>query len=203
MMAFAGNGWNDNIFDLKYDIAITGNYAQSMFQWFCVGNGVVDLSEVCKKLDFSGATNITSLFQNAKAKNITLDLSSCTNASNAFNCNSGGSVDYITLKVTENLTNAGSMFLYNTSLTNLTFTDDSVLAVGLTLQRCHNLTKESIVSVINALSTTTTGKEVKFSLTAVNKVFETSSGAADGSSSAEWQALKDTKSNWTISAITV
>ena len=60
------------------------------------------------------------------------------------------------------------------------------------------LTKESITSVINALSTSTSGLTVTFSKTAVNKAFETSEGANDGSASSEWAALIATKSNWNI-----
>ena len=60
------------------------------------------------------------------------------------------------------------------------------------------LNRASITSVINALSTTTTGLTVTLSKTAVNKAFETSEGAADGSTSAEWLALVATRSNWTI-----
>lgn len=60
------------------------------------------------------------------------------------------------------------------------------------------LSKASHISVINVLSTTTSGLTVTFSKTAVNKAFETSEGAADGSTSDEWTALIATKPNWTI-----
>ena len=65
----------------------------------------------------------------------------------------------------------------------------------------HVLSKASITNVINVLSNTTSGKTVSFSKKAVNKAFETSTGANDGSTSAEWQALIATKSNWTISLV--
>lgn len=61
------------------------------------------------------------------------------------------------------------------------------------------LDKESIESIMNALSTTTTGLTVTFSKNAVNSAFETVTGAKDGSTSAEWLALVATRSNWTIS----
>jgi hypothetical protein len=60
------------------------------------------------------------------------------------------------------------------------------------------LTKASIESIINVLSTSATGKTATFSQTAVNNAFATSTGAGDGSTSAEWTALKNTRTNWTI-----
>jgi hypothetical protein len=64
---------------------------------------------------------------------------------------------------------------------------------------CTKLTKASITSAINGLNDSVTGKTVSFRLVAVNKAFETSEGANDGSTSAEWQSLVGTKPNWTIS----
>jgi len=63
------------------------------------------------------------------------------------------------------------------------------------------LSKASLISVINALSSTTTGLAVTLRLSAVNVAFETSEGANDGSISEEWLALAATKSNWTINLI--
>lgn len=63
------------------------------------------------------------------------------------------------------------------------------------------LSKASIISIINALSDTTTGLTVTLRLSAINKAFETSEGANDGLDSEEWLALTATKPNWTINAI--
>lgn len=70
---------------------------------------------------------------------------------------------------------------------------------GLSFAQSTKLSKASIESVINTLSVTTSGLTVTFSKTAVNKAFETSSGANDGSTSTEWTTLRNSKSNWTIS----
>lgn len=72
---------------------------------------------------------------------------------------------------------------------------------GLNLQWSKKLSKASITSVINCLSTTTSGLSVTISKTAVNNAFATSEGAADGSTSEEWLNLIATKSNWTISLL--
>ena len=63
------------------------------------------------------------------------------------------------------------------------------------------LSKDSIQSLLPCLSGTVSGKTLTLSLQAVDTAFETSEGAADGSSSAEWTALVDSKPNWTISLV--
>lgn len=63
------------------------------------------------------------------------------------------------------------------------------------------LSKDSIRSLLPCLSGTVSGKTLTLSLQAVDTAFETSEGAADGSSSAEWTALVDSKPNWTISLV--
>ena len=91
-----------------------------------------------------------------------------------------------------------TMFTGCTSLVNLTMTG-TIKSSGFNVSPCTKLSKASITSIINVLSSTTTGKSVTLSLTAVNTAFETSSGAGDGSTSEEWTTLIATKSNWTIS----
>lgn len=63
------------------------------------------------------------------------------------------------------------------------------------------LSRESIDSIVAALSTTTSGLTCTLSLDAVNKAYETSEGANDGSTSADWIALDESKDNWAISLI--
>jgi hypothetical protein len=75
---------------------------------------------------------------------------------------------------------------------------EGVIAKTITFRDCYKLNKASITSVINALSTTTSGLTVTFSKSAVNNAFATAEGAADGSTSAEWTALKNTRTNWNI-----
>ena len=63
------------------------------------------------------------------------------------------------------------------------------------------LSKDSIESIMNCLSADATDQTLTLPLTAVNTAFETSEGAADGSTSAEWLALVAAHSNWTISLV--
>lgn len=71
---------------------------------------------------------------------------------------------------------------------------------GFNVQWSTELTEESLRSIVNALSTTTTEqiRTVTLSLVAVNKAFETSEGAKDGATSEKWAELTATRSNWTI-----
>ena len=62
---------------------------------------------------------------------------------------------------------------------------------GISLQWATKLSKASITSFVDALSSTTSGLTITFSKTAKEAVF-----AAD-----EWAALIATKSNWTISLV--
>jgi hypothetical protein len=79
--------------------------------------------------------------------------------------------------------------------------EGSVIAANIEFAQSKNLTRASIESIVNALSTTTSGKTVTFSRAAVNKAYETSEGANDGADSPEWYSLIDTRSNWTFNLI--
>ena len=80
-----------------------------------------------------------------------------------------------------------STFIQCNALENLTI-DGTIGQNNFNLKDSTKLSKASIESVIDALSTTTSGLTVTFSKTAVDNAF-----TAD-----EWAALKATKSNWDI-----
>jgi hypothetical protein len=102
-----------------------------------------------------------------------------------------------TIKVHENITYLNP-FGYTPNLKEVRF-EGVIGQDGLSFAQSTLLSKASIESVINALSSTTTGLTVTFSLAAVNSAFATTEGGTDGSTSAEWSTLVATKSNWTIS----
>jgi hypothetical protein len=107
---------------------------------------------------------------------------------NAFACYGTGKVSALEtireLVVTENTTYA-STFLNCKVLKNITITG----TIGNDFNIIYSpLTKASIMSIFNALSTTATGKTCSLKKTAVNAAFTT----------AEWKALTDTKPNWTF-----
>ena len=95
-------------------------------------------------------------------------------------------------------TKFSSTFGYSSNIEHIGF-EGLIAQNGLDLNWSTKLDKESHIKLINALSSSTSGLSVTLSKTAVNKAFETSSGANDGPTSSEWLNLIATKSNWTIS----
>lgn len=75
------------------------------------------------------------------------------------------------------------------------------MSYSMKIKYSTKLSKDSILSLMACLSDEAIGKTVTFSQTAVNTAFETSSGAADGSTSTEWAELIATKPNWTVSLV--
>ena len=84
------------------------------------------------------------------------------------------------------------------TLKEVTFEEESISNRNAQLRHCKLLSKNSIISVINGLNSSSSGGTLSLSLTAVNNAFETVVGLADGSTSQEWLALIDTKRNWAM-----
>lgn len=150
--------------------------------------------------DTSGAVNLAGLYAGCSA----LTFVPFIDASNS------GTLDYIFtgchklqniegIKVGKDTTTLNDAFNTCNKLERCIFSGTIYKAINMKWSKLLN--KESITSVINALSTETDGISATISKTAVNNAFETSIGAKDGSSSPEWLALVATKPNWTISLI--
>ena len=186
---FSGSGWVTETLKPKHVCTPTDAIGMFFLCGYQSGEGMVDFREIADKFDFSKVTDATQVFYSAGIDYITADFSSATSLSDTFNCGFISRTTTITLKVTPVTTNFNNTFHYAHALRNLTFTDDSEIACGgLNLKDSPNLTKESIISVINALSDNTTDLTVTFSQTAVNNAF----------TAEEWNALKATKQNWSI-----
>lgn len=193
---FAGAGWNKDTFKPKYPVTInTTSGADNMFMYCNRGNttdgtdDLLDFTEFNSLFDFSGSGRLQQTFYNARIKNLYVDGSKATAMNNTFNADNGGYIENLTLKVTATTTSFGATFSYQYHMKNITFTDDSVIAANIQFNHCTGLTKASITSIINALSSSTSGKTLTLSKTAKEAAF-----TAD-----EWSALIATKSNWTIS----
>jgi hypothetical protein len=149
-------------------------------------------------LDMSNITSsgqVYAMFQNATFQSIEIDLSGLSGTfNNVFQCNNGGRIHNIRLRV--NAATFSNCFNNMTMLETLIFEDGSTIGGnGFNVQWSTKLSKASITSVVNALSSTTSGLSVTFSKTAVNNAF------SGGSTGAEWTALANTKSNWTINLV--
>lgn len=188
--AFAGFGWTTDNFRPKYPIAPTGA-AGHMFN----SNQIKDLRAHMETygivVDTSAATNCEQFFMGSIVETYgVLDASACANLNYLlYNAKQMRSITKIIIK------NDGSQTVSSFALNCNALVDVTIEGVfgqtGLSFQQSTKLSKASITSVVNALSSTTSGLSVTFSKTAVNAAFTT----------AEWTALAATKSNWTINLV--
>lgn len=194
---FAGHFWNNATFRPKYDIKPVGGSCVGVFR-FC---DITDLENALEKagitFDTSSASNFESFVANSQITTLPLiDLSSATTAYCLFYW--ATKLETVRKVILPNKAISwSSAFAYCSSLKNIEF-EGTLHGNSIDLKQSP-LTKESIISVINALSTTSTSQTLTLKQTAVNNAFETSSGTADGSESEEWLNLVATKPNWTIS----
>lgn len=163
--------WNDNSYNPKYPI-------------------------VCSQDNYSA----TSLFQESTLITDTKVpiVISGTRADNVFhNCRALKRIPSLTF---ENLVRFSSTFTNCGALEELNLYGTLDID-GFNVQWSTKLSKASFESVIGHLSMTTSGLSVTFSKIAIDNAFETSTGSADGSTSSEWAALANTRSNWTINLV--
>ena len=95
------------------------------------------------------------------------------------------------IKVT-NKVNFSNWFNNCSSLETINFTEDSEIANNIDFSQCSKLSVKSIVSIVESLSGTVSGKTATFKQSAIDN--------ADWSTTnyASWDALKATKTNWTF-----
>jgi hypothetical protein len=190
---FYNNYWNDDTFKPKYDISPKN--AINMFK----ANKITDIrpEKIGVNIDFSKATETTGAFNGAYTKYIgAVDLSSITGskAEQMFAYN------YYTqsiekLIVHENMT-FPSFFQNSNAFQHIIV--EGIIAENISIHASHSLDKLSIISFVNALSNTVSGKTFTVNKTAVNKAFKTADDLTDGSDSSVWLTLISTKPNWTI-----
>jgi hypothetical protein len=196
---FGGSCWNSNTFYPKYDIRPEGNASYLFYAWEAdyghttvldLKQRLIDCGVV---LDTSKATNLSYMFAYSTfIDNIpTLDLRSlAANARNLFSSVWNFHMKTIEKLIVHENQTFWEWFLNVLSLETVIF-EGTIGQSGLDMRSCEKLNKASITSIINCLSTTTSGLHIYLSKTAVNKAFTT----------AEWTALSGTRSNWTISLV--
>ena len=180
--------WNSTIKQANYMFSETKKLSESLY------TDILDFSRCDRMLAIFSSSSITKLKK--------IDARAAINGTNGManmflECGKLVSIDefYPSTK-----TNFSGTFLGCWELKHIIF--KSTIAVnGLDFSNCYSLDKESINSVMTQLSDTTAGLTVTFTRSSVNKAYETSPGAKDGSTSAEWLALVDTKPNWTIAYV--
>lgn len=184
--AFCREGWNDTTFKPKYNMKPTT--CNQMFQ-------ACEITDLEQALKDSGVTldtsNSTSFLQMVQSSTITvlpkIDVTKATSLSYAFSVKS--------LKIIRELVVAETTPFSNTFGSGL----EEMIVSGTIGQngfsaKCPKLNKASITSIINALSTTTSGLSITLSVEAVWDTF----GAT---TEPEWVALVGSRPNWTISLV--
>lgn len=170
---FSGTYWNSYTFKPQHKIRpIDGSY---MF-YICGYNA--DLAQVLDdlgvSLDLSRCTAYNAMFYSSKFTRLPKILDKFTsNAISIFNgCTNLATIDEIELE--KDITNDShyrDAFTGCTALENIRFTGEGKLAANISFESCTKLTKESLISINNALSPTVIGKAVTYSKAAVNAAF--------------------------------
>lgn len=197
---FAGSGWRVENFRPTQDIIIGELYNANHCFYYNAAN--VDLVEWCEQLGINISLkpySVLSMFQGSKFTRIPeVDVTNTAALSSTFAyCDQLVTIDKLVLK--EDGTNTFSSTFYDCkALENITI--EGVIGKDVQIQWSKKLTKASLQSIMNARSATATFS-ISVSKVAVNKAFETSVGANDGSTSAEWLALVNEKPNCTVSVV--
>ena len=205
--AFGGTTWNDDNFRPKYNLKISNGYQAFAY------TTIVDLAQTLENAGIAmseyAINNAQYMFWNSL--NLTrvpvIRLTGAFNAaSTAYgifdSCTKLKTVDRII--IVESGTQSSSYWSYSfngcSALENILF--EGVIAAKISFSQSTKLSKDSITSIINALSTTTSGLTVSLSKTAVNNAFsinvDDETTYPEGS---EFYTLRHSKDNWTFSYV--
>jgi hypothetical protein len=203
---FSTKAWDDSNFKPKYSLKIANG--SQMFS----NCGISDIKGILESrgltFSFTGSSSINYLCYNSTkiTRFPKLDAAKATNISGItysfYNCKALVSIDEIILATGKHSTGFGNAFYKCQELKEIRFSGN--ISQNIDFQHSTKLSKASLESIMNALyldGTSTKSLTITLSATAVNKAFETSEGANDGADSDEWTALKNEKTNWTISLI--
>ena len=190
--------WRDDLLYPKYDIVLGSGYHGAYMFYDCRCEDLTQRFEDCGvTFDTSKCGDMYQMFGAFRGKRVPrIDCSSSMTYNrgaqylfaNVYNLET---VDALVLQENTSLTGT-----FNNCNTVKNITIEGVIGQNLDMKTCTLLTKASIMSVVNHLSDNKSGFTITLSKTAVDNAFETSSGAADGSTSAEWKAFSARKNNW-------
>lgn len=185
--AFTGYGWTQSVFKPKYNIVpVTPT---SMFS----NARIVDIrpQTIGVDVDFSKCTSFYYLCSNSTIKYIgVVDCSSASPASLSYIFSSAKelvSVEKVIMPEMDSAGFADKSFENAVKLEHIRI--EGVIRRSTCLRWSVVLTKESITSIVQALSDTAEGQTITFSQTAKEAAFTDS----------EWAELIGTKPNWTFS----
>lgn len=190
--AFYGVGWTDETYKPNYIPKPTK--ASNMYRSSLIKCSEEEPLEV----DFSNSTDVSYAFYYSRF--VAIGVLDCRNAPNINGLLAANQY----LKKVENiiLKDDGSQaldYVFSDAYGLIDIRFEGVIGKTFTMAQCLKLNKESFVSVINVLSTTTSGLTVTFNKTAVNTAFginvDDPTTYPEGS---EFYELRNSKSNWTF-----
>lgn len=185
---FAGRMWNDVTFKPKHDIVLKPSSSGVFYDNGCTNLKAI-LNECGVKLDTSQVTNVGNFFISSSIEVLPeIDFSNATTVTNAF-----GHMSY--LKSIDKVTFKNGV-TFNTTFNNLKMLEEiriggTISGSGFDIHWSTKLTADSLKSIIQALSTTTTGLTITLPTTAQAN-YEAVYGAGS------WETLTASRNNWTI-----
>ena len=188
---FSGDMWNDVTFKPKKNIVLR-NAVNGLFYNNGCTNIKKALADCGVTLDMSGVTGANQCFSYALTTELpALDLSSMANVQNFFALAQNlVTIDSVKFKDGATFNNA---FGTCKNLENITILG-TISGNGFNVSPCTKLSAESLRSIVNALSSTTTGLTVTFPTTAeANYNANPPEGAPQ-----TWAELTATRQNWSI-----
>ena len=151
----------------------------------------------------AAGTSVAAMYQGSRITNtkVLLDLSGVTSGGYCF-------YEATSLKTIMGIIFPNTSFSVSNWFTKCSELEDikvygEISITGLNFKDCTKLNHNSITcaegtGIMDVLSPTATDMTLTLPLEAINREFETSQGANDGSTSTEWIALKNSKSNWFV-----
>lgn len=150
------------------------------------------------KHPLANLSQVTYMFFNSKITDVNVDIDIHSIRADAMFSQCKQLQTIKKLIVDENTVFTSNSFYQCEALENIAI--QGVIASDINIQDSP-LSKNSITYIINALSTSTSGKTLTLSEAAVNTAFETTAGAGDGEVSTRWISLEQSRPNWTISLV--
>ena len=189
--------YTEDIFHPIYPIKPTGS-GMNMFNNCKIKRDMVEyFAELGIEFDTSGITNYTQVFSSSFFTRIgVVDMSKATATNSCFATWTTPFLEQIDKVIVAETTGYSGTFSYQTKLKEIRF-EGVIGQNGVNFQWSTLLSKESLISIINALSSTTTGLTVTLSKTAVNNAFGINVDDASTYTD-EWNNLRKSKSNWTF-----
>ena len=196
---FGGEGWTNKTFKPKYDI--TPEYADNLFQSSRITNLKQALIDCGVKLDMSGTKQSQYFLRSAQITVLPeIDTTSMKNINSLFAY--AANLTTITKLILKDDGSQVASNAFNGATKLVTMIVEGTIGQNFDLSPCTKLSKESITSVINALSSTTTNMKLTLSKTAVNNAFGINvDDATTYPEGSEYYNLRHSKDNWTISYV--